>query len=191
MCVCVCVCVCVTVASSDIVTIWLWVTSGYREINIQCCWELSGKTSFHSFRRSGYEKTLTPLGTNPASILYKSTAGRYRPVSYPDGPITARYRFIKNAYWEDLWQKTEDVACWSEHFWDGSWQVSAEVWDCEWDKGPSFFPSLSLLPNRPPPPPPPPPPHTHHPGIQITVEAPWFSPAKEGKNGSHHENIPI
>ena len=25
----------------------------------------------------------------PASILYKSTAGRYRPVSFPDGPITA------------------------------------------------------------------------------------------------------
>ena len=37
---------------------------------------------------------------NPVSILYKSIAGRYRPVSYPDGPITARYRFIKNAYWE-------------------------------------------------------------------------------------------
>ena len=36
---------------------------------------------------------------HPASILYKSIAGRYRPVSYPDGPITARYRFIKNAYW--------------------------------------------------------------------------------------------
>ena len=35
-----------------------------------------------------------------ASILYKSIAGRYRPVSYPDGPITARYRFIKNAYWD-------------------------------------------------------------------------------------------
>ena len=35
----------------------------------------------------------------PASMLYKSIAGRYRPVSYPDGPITARYRFIKNAYW--------------------------------------------------------------------------------------------
>ena len=34
-----------------------------------------------------------------ASILYKSIAARYRPVSYPDGPITARYRFIKNAYW--------------------------------------------------------------------------------------------
>ena len=24
----------------------------------------------------------------PANILYKSTAGHYRPVSYPDGPIT-------------------------------------------------------------------------------------------------------
>ena len=35
----------------------------------------------------------------PASILYKSIVGQYRPVSYPDGLITARYRFIKNAYW--------------------------------------------------------------------------------------------
>ena len=35
----------------------------------------------------------------PASILYKSIAGRYRPVSCPDGPITACYRFMKNAYW--------------------------------------------------------------------------------------------
>ena len=34
----------------------------------------------------------------PASILYKSTEGRYRPVSYPDGPITVRCRFIKNSY---------------------------------------------------------------------------------------------
>ena len=33
----------------------------------------------------------------PVSILYKSTAGRYRPVRVADGPITARYRFIKNA----------------------------------------------------------------------------------------------
>ena len=33
----------------------------------------------------------------PASILYKSIAGRYRPVRVADGPITARYRFIKNA----------------------------------------------------------------------------------------------
>ena len=32
-------------------------------------------------------------GTSPASILRKSTSGRHRPVSYPDGPMTARYRF--------------------------------------------------------------------------------------------------
>ena len=37
-----------------------------------------------------------------ASILYKSIAGRYRPVSYADGPITARYRFIMNAYWASI-----------------------------------------------------------------------------------------
>ena len=37
-------------------------------------------------------------GPSPARIFYKSIAGRYRPV-YPDGPITARYRFIMNVYW--------------------------------------------------------------------------------------------
>ena len=37
--------------------------------------------------------------TYPVSIIHKSIAGRYRPVSYPDGPITARYRFLKNASW--------------------------------------------------------------------------------------------
>ena len=36
-----------------------------------------------------------------ASILYKSIAGRYRHVSYyADGPIAARYRFIKNTSWD-------------------------------------------------------------------------------------------
>ena len=34
-------------------------------------------------------------GSNPVSILYKSIAGRYRPVRVADGPIRARYRFIK------------------------------------------------------------------------------------------------
>ena len=43
----------------------------------------------------------------PASILYKSIAGRYRPVRVADGPITARYRFIKNAYW---------VACYTAYY---------------------------------------------------------------------------
>ena len=33
----------------------------------------------------------------PVSILYKSITGRYRPVRVADGPIKARYRFIKNA----------------------------------------------------------------------------------------------
>ena len=36
----------------------------------------------------------------PVSILYKSIAGRYRLVRVADGPITARYRFIKNASWD-------------------------------------------------------------------------------------------
>ena len=35
----------------------------------------------------------------PVSILYKYIAGRYRPVRVADGPITARYRFIRNASW--------------------------------------------------------------------------------------------
>ena len=37
----------------------------------------------------------------PVSILYKSIAGRYRPVRVADGPIMARYRFIKNASWAE------------------------------------------------------------------------------------------
>ena len=39
---------------------------------------------------------------SPASIIYKSIAGRYRPVRVADGPITARYRFINNASGEGL-----------------------------------------------------------------------------------------
>ena len=41
--------------------------------------------------------------TYPVSMLYKSTAGCFRPVSYPDRPITARCRFIKNASW--VWKR--------------------------------------------------------------------------------------
>ena len=40
------------------------------------------------------------IRTIPASILYTSIASLYRPVRVADGPITARYRFIKNAYWD-------------------------------------------------------------------------------------------
>ena len=47
-------------------------------------------------------KVIIPRGIYPTSSLYKSIAGRYRPVSYPDGPITARCRFIKNASWVNI-----------------------------------------------------------------------------------------
>ena len=45
---------------------------------------------------AGHGAALAALILNsiyPASILRKSTSGRHRPVSYPDGPMTARYRF--------------------------------------------------------------------------------------------------
>ena len=59
-------------------------------------------------RCTGLSESL--LVIHPASILYKSIAGRYRPVSYPDGPITVRYRFIKNAYLAGL--IVGFVVCW-------------------------------------------------------------------------------
>ena len=49
----------------------------------------------HCEHLAGEEET----GCFQVSILYKSIAGRYRPVRVADGPITARYRFIKNACW--------------------------------------------------------------------------------------------
>ena len=36
---------------------------------------------------------------SPVSFLHKSIAGCFRPVRVADGPITARYRFIKNVSW--------------------------------------------------------------------------------------------
>ena len=46
--------------------------------------------------------------TDTFLVLYKSIAGRYRPVRTADGPITARYRFIKNASW-DMHQRFNSV----------------------------------------------------------------------------------
>ena len=43
-------------------------------------------------KKAEYERIYSKK-TDPVSILRKSTAGRHRPVSYPDGPMTARYRF--------------------------------------------------------------------------------------------------
>ena len=41
------------------------------------------------------QKHIAEIGKKhyPASFLRKSTSVRHRPVSYPDGPMTARYRF--------------------------------------------------------------------------------------------------
>ena len=52
-------------------------------------------TASHSvIKKSFYRNIVSWLGSHyPASILRKSTSGRHRPVSYPDGPMTARYRF--------------------------------------------------------------------------------------------------
>ena len=39
------------------------------------------------------EKDPAEACLSPASILRKSTSGHHWPVSYPDGPMTAQYRF--------------------------------------------------------------------------------------------------
>ena len=49
-------------------------------------------------RRTALERLVEKI-VSPVSILYKSIAGRYRPVRVADGAITARYRFIKDACW--------------------------------------------------------------------------------------------
>ena len=59
---------------------------------------------FSEWRNNSFERD-----ASPASILCKSTAGRYRPVRVADGPITDRCRFIKNASWVP--------AAWKEETW--------------------------------------------------------------------------
>ena len=49
-------------------------------------------------KTTGNDKTLVRY--DPVSVLHKSIAGRYPPVSVADGPITARCRFMQNASWE-------------------------------------------------------------------------------------------
>ena len=65
--------------------------------------------SFWSWKWQGLEPIIFDLNRPTPNRMcvcskhfYKSIAGRCRPVSYPDGPITARYRFIKNAYWVEI-----------------------------------------------------------------------------------------
>ena len=74
----------------------LWVIFSYdgntkkTQMVLCCSWAFLHPFVFigvnHSFKRN-FSSVI------PASILRKSTSGRHRPVSYPDGPMTARYRF--------------------------------------------------------------------------------------------------
>ena len=61
-------------------------------------------------KRKKYFKMLPDenLPSIPASILRKSTSGRHRAVSYPDGQMTARYRFTKNADWDVKYKPSFD-----------------------------------------------------------------------------------
>ena len=43
--------------------------------------------------------------------LQRAAAGRYRPVSYPDRPRTARCIFRKNAYWEAIKVEASSKFC--------------------------------------------------------------------------------
>ena len=84
-----------------------------RTLTIALCWYftaydktfmLRGLNSFSGELTLSIEQMAENLPgrgykTFPASILYKSIAGRYRPVRVADGPITAHYRFMYNAYW--------------------------------------------------------------------------------------------
>ena len=61
--------------------------SGYNSMKCELIISLKKKKIVLLFKFSR-------LSNKPASILHKSIAGHYRPVSYPDGPIMARYRFM-------------------------------------------------------------------------------------------------
>ena len=85
---------------------WKWPSYKFTQISESAYW--SQRTGKHKLRYC------------QVSILYKSKAGRYRPVRVADGPITARFRFIKNASW--VWSTgfsllTNDVLvyvyCWT------------------------------------------------------------------------------
>ena len=60
-----------------------------------------GLNRFHLQLTSPLSPDAAPKVNIPVSILYKSIADRYRPVRVADGPITTRYRFIKNASWDN------------------------------------------------------------------------------------------
>ena len=79
----------------------IWVRNGGNKVqndqkrvrNHYNCTKWPGPEVIKSFVMLNSAEHKICHANNPASILRKSTSGRHRPVSYPDGPMTARYRF--------------------------------------------------------------------------------------------------
>ena len=57
-------------------------------------------TDLLSYILCNSEKVSSNREEYPSKQIYKSTAGQYQPIRVADGPITACYRFIKNASWD-------------------------------------------------------------------------------------------
>ena len=73
----------------DFVAVLTW------ETTLVASWLLS--CTLVPFWKGSYSVRKDPVST--VSILYKSIAGRYRPIRVADGPITALYIFINNSSW--------------------------------------------------------------------------------------------
>ena len=95
-------------------------TLDFEITRIDCIW-----TTAHM------RNALLPDNPFPVSILYKSIAGRYRPVRVADVMvavelITTRYRFIKNASWVYLFMSN---GLFYGSFWQTHFQIKG-VWVC-------------------------------------------------------------
>ena len=73
----------------------------YKSICCGYTFELQRRCNL-PLQTSRYKYTSCNLKTTPVSILYKSIAGGYRPLRVADKQIMARYRFLKNASWEEM-----------------------------------------------------------------------------------------
>ena len=79
-------------SSQDALDLWLLSKISMRRLRSDC---MAAQVD-PSLRSAHMRVTEEP---SPVSIFYKFIVGRYRPVRVADGPITARYRFIKTANW--------------------------------------------------------------------------------------------
>ena len=85
---------------SDGVIAWEMSTKGghfvwlpWQNFKMGNLWRSSGERRHFEAPEEKEDTMKRHQGKNPACILRKSTSGCHRPVSYPDGPMTARYRF--------------------------------------------------------------------------------------------------